>query len=246
MLGDSNWKNSLKYKVKTKMLISLAVFFIASTLKFMTQGLLQIILLITFLLITPIFVFFIYDFSLSYFKNIRLIFQKKNIIWKKDLPPNIKALAKKMNVKVKKFGIQKGLYNAYATYNKTVILGEKFEKSFNKIVIEAIMAHEFAHITRHHTRNATLLICFLSIPVVLPIGPQLVEPINSLAMIAYLYIMLIFVMHYREYDADKTASKFVGIKNFHEALRAFTKKNEYDIETEDHPSTRKRIKNVSS
>jgi len=43
-------------------------------------------------------------------------------------------------------------------------------------------------------------------------SPQLVEPINSLAMIAYLYIMLIFVMHYREYDADKTASKFVGIK----------------------------------
>jgi len=70
-------------------------------------GLLQIILLIAFLLITPIFVFFIYDFFTIIFQKYKAHIPEEEHYMEKDLPPNIKALAKKMNVKVKNSAYKK-------------------------------------------------------------------------------------------------------------------------------------------
>ena len=241
MIGEYiNWKRFLITGFRIRIIIAFIVVLLAELLKFATPNLLPVLLILFFIAI-ELFVFIPLRIFMKIIITNLIILHKKDITWKKP-PKNLLVLANKMGIKIKKFGIRKNLYNAYVTPNNIVILGEKLKKHFNNKIIEAVMAHEFAHIKRHHNIVIAILICLLSIPILLP--TKLPSSIYLLSEIAYLYIVVIFVMHYREYDADKIAAKYIGVKNLKNALNSLYPLSEHDIESETHPSIKKRIRRL--
>jgi Zn-dependent protease with chaperone function len=193
-----------------------------------------------FLILAGLFVFLVLTRIIKLlFFNYRLLF-KKNIEWK-PLPKQYQELADRMNVKIKHFGIQKGLLNAYVRIDKKLIFGENLINKLDDESSLAVVAHEMGHIKSRTSITFLLKIFGLilySIGIIM--FQELPIPILIITTFAYIMPALILFIWHEEFQADKYARLYVGNDALNKALKVLEKLR-MGKASETHPSTKSRL-----
>lgn len=179
------------------------------------------------------------------FEGLKMLFKSENSVSWVDIP-EFKKLAKQMGIQLHKkqpFGIKKGLNNAYASYlTNQIILGEELLKKLRKKERLALASHEFTHLKGNHPIKMFygLLIVFLltSLSLSLATPPTIV---SNLIYAAIFVITFVFISRLTEYTADAGAAKQIGKEPTISLLRKLVPSEQWDRESETHPSIRDRI-----
>ena len=113
----------------------------------------------------------------------------------------------------------------------------------DNVALEGIIAHELAHLKRHHSiHDLTLIFIFVSVLVYLFIlGSPLLFP-----LIAAIWTLVFSWTSWRsEYEADAVAANYIGKEDMTHALKQFARLVYRPSDTLLHPSFKKRISRLS-
>jgi len=173
-----------------------------------------------------------------------------------DVQQKVDKLCQKMDVKKKvTVKLVNGWWGAKAQ-DAGILLGKPLLDNFDDASIDAVLAHELAHIKKDHRRRAALEI---TVPFLLliayswyffhvrsiPIWPNL---LIFCALFLLLFIILLRAISWpQEYEADAVGAKYTDNNTMVATLRTLAKLKGTDIEqdTYSHPSISRRIANLT-
>ncbi len=238
------WISLLKAGFKGRFSIAYAVVITTALYGLPLYPLARLTVLIVILLVGELFILTYVPRLLE--RGFLLITYKRNVSWQ-PIPKLLAKLANKMKVKIKRFGIKEGLYNAYYVKG-TVIVGRELYQSSTKSELEGIFGHELGHAKLASKQSLKeFLYWFLVVLSLFSFSPTfaiLPPVIACLATIAYLTIVMVPVMWWHELQADALAAKFVGVRRIRAALLKLAKGRNIYEHSETHPSIATRIKRL--
>lgn len=156
-------------------------------------------------------------------------------------------LAKRMGVRLKEEDILEAApewVNAGATIDGKLILGQTIADEFDKEARKGILAHELAHLRAKHSSKSAIVLVLTTIPVLLFIAFLHLPNLVNLLLLFSAYGLIVPIVSWRfEYDADATATTFVGIEPVTKGLRKIAEVKNVDVrcDTYSHPSILSRI-----
>jgi Zn-dependent protease with chaperone function len=134
--------------------------------------------------------------------------------------------------------------NAGATIGGKIILGQIVADEFDRDARRGILAHELAHLKAKHSMRSFAVLFLASIPVLSFISLLHLPGIVNLLLMFSAYGLIVPMVSWRfEYDADATATTFVGIEPMIKGLRKIAQVRNTDVrcDTYSHPSISSRI-----
>ena len=160
--------------------------------------------------------------------------------------PEFRELARQMRVRLHRkrpFGIKKGLNNAYANYlTGQIVFGDDLLQRLGRQECLALAAHELTHLKQNHwVRMFQLLVIvglIVSLSLSLASGPAIV---SNLICAAALMITFVFVNWRNEFAADRGAGIRIGKAATISLLQSIVPANQWQRESETHPSLSDRI-----
>ncbi len=167
----------------------------------------------------------------------------KGVEWK-PLTPGMRKIAEDMGVRIREFGVMDGLDNAFSLpLFKKVVIGRPLYESLGEKALEAVFAHELAHVKERHNLVPTLaipmimsqLLLWLTLPMQLFVIAGLA--FSRLAMIPFNWMV--------ELRADEVAARVTGRNDMIEALKNLDGVR-MDEPSETHPPLRRRIEKLMS
>ena len=193
-------------------------------------------------------------FASQFVSYLRLVLAHRNRV-KIEVSREIAALARQMKVQIKELGFVKGC-TAYV-WGKSLVLGIDLLKRITFDQRQAVVAHELAHIKhRHVIWRIVLTVPLLAIPyycwleLTSPIfltGPITFIVLNvmaTVAMLAYVKVIMVPGNWVLEARADKTAAEFIGKEHIRSALLSLADKEKREIPSETHPSISERVRRI--
>ena len=156
-------------------------------------------------------------------------------------------LAKRMGVRLKEEDILETApewVNAGATIDGKLILGQTIADEFDKEARKGILAHELAHLRAKHSSKSAIVLFLTTIPVFLFITFLHLPNLVDLLLLFSAYGLIVPIVSWRfEYDADATATTFVGVEPMIKGLRKIAEVKNTDVrcDTYSHPSISSRI-----
>ena len=190
--------------------------------------------ILAFLPLTEIFVAIYYY---QWLDNFKLLIPRK-ISWQ-PLPPELESIAKRLGIKNLKFGMRKGLRNAYVSFNR-VVFGEELWNDLSAIQREAVFAHEVFHKKRHHT--LWLLLAYGLTTLWFLVFIDAPYQIALVTFVAFATLTMTAARWIIELDADLRAGEVVGFENMVDTLIALD--GNLQENTESHPSIEARIRRL--
>jgi len=159
-------------------------------------------------------------------------------------------LARQMHVKVSKFKVTKLMDGAFfSRLDRTLVVGEACLKFPNEVIL-AIIAHELAH-SLQTKKIVKLFLQFMILPAAATfLLLLLLDPLmQNVAGLFFSLVYFPFALHKinwaLEFDADKTAVKFVGQNSLEQAL-LLASGSKVNRATLTHPSPAERIRRSKS
>jgi Zn-dependent protease with chaperone function len=199
---------------------------------------------------------FVTNFAFVFLPQIRLTLTHRRG-GKIPVPMEIAEMAGKLNVSLKEVRLKdSAFHNAYA-FGKSIALGLGLLKDLGRDECRAVVAHELGHIKeRHYLIRICLLLPLAAIPIYtwstiysptffsVQFTQMMMIIMVSIAMLAYINVVMVPINWYLETRADKIARKLVGREPIKAALLVLSFKNNSNPSepTEDHPSIVERIK----
>lgn len=181
----------------------------------------------------------------SMIESFKIIFStRKSILWTEHL--KFKKLAEQMGVKLHRkhpFGIIEGINNAYSNnLTQQVIFGKDLLQKLGNSESLALAAHEFTHLKQNHYGKTLMwslvIVSLVSSSLSIAAPPDI---ILYLICAAALIITLVFISWRNEYAADAGAAKQVGLKPTISLLQKLAPPEQWQRESETHPSIHNRI-----
>jgi Zn-dependent protease with chaperone function len=205
-------------------------------------GLFKLISAITFLFFSEALVLTsfpgFYSGTIVWFRTIIRLRRGKGVEWK-PLTEGMREISDNMGVKIEKVGVMEGLHNAFSLpLFKTIIIGRPLYDSLSEKSLEAVFAHELAHVKERHN-----FVPILALPIImsqLTFWMTLPVQLFVIAGFAFFRLALIPFNWLVEIRADAVAGRFVGNDSMIDALKSLGGVK-IDEPSESHPSRSRRI-----
>lgn len=214
--------------------------------KYVTNPIFELASILVFLLAALVMVFLLSNYFFSnMIENIKLLSNlKREISWVNI--PEFTKLAEQMRVKLHKdrpFGMKKGANNAYTNcFTNQIIFGEKLiSRLYNKEGL-ALACHELTHLKENHFIKAFYSLLIMSLLVSISLS-KLAPPdiISNPIYVAAFFITFVFISWQSELAADLRSAKQIGKKPMISLLKKIAPREQWQHESETHPSIRERI-----
>ncbi len=179
--------------------------------------------------------------TVIWFRTMSKLSRRKGLEWK-PLTPGMKDIARRMGMKIDKIGVMDGLHNAVSlpVFNR-IIIGRPLYDSLDEKALEAVFAHELAHVKEKHN-----LVPLIAIPVILSqllIWLNLPVQLFVIAALAFSRLAFIPFNWIVELRADQVGGGYAGRDNMIHALQSLDGAR-MDEPSESHPSLRRRIRRL--
>lgn len=172
--------------------------------------------------------------------------RQESITWHKP-SESLLQLADRMNVAVERFGVAKGLLNAFTDSKGTVVLGDELSGRLSTDDIESVLAHELGHAAWHRTPYFQLA----QIATVI-VGCRFIERMGGLHPLLVvlcwrelqfiLYSMMRPVRWLQELGADAAGAQTIGPERMQRMLwKLLSVSGWHDPASSDHPPLRFRL-----
>jgi Zn-dependent protease with chaperone function len=228
-----------------RLIILVALVLLASVFNVMPFGLLKAAAALGFLVSAEALVLAWYrnlgTRTVDWFKITFRLLSRRGIE-KRPLTPGMEDVARKMGLDIREFWIMDGLDNAFSLPMwKVVVFGQPVFARLHERALNAVFAHEGAHIKGRH--NLLPILPWLVLSSQLIIWRSLPFQMLVIAGFAFYLLASIPVSWMMELLADRKASSIVGADAMIEALELLCN-DKMDAFTETHPAPSARIRRL--
>jgi Zn-dependent protease with chaperone function len=182
----------------------------------------------------------VFIFSRTAYESILMVLFHRGVV--RPMPLEVKNLAQRMGVELKKFKIADNFRNAY-TNGSNVVIGQTLLDELTREEILAVIAHELAHIKENHI--LIRIVAFIPIYFIATMSFQGLPYIfQGVAVLAYVIVVLTPLNWYLEIRADRLAGHYVGSDTMKSTLIVIHKGLDRKDASETHPPIGKRISSL--